>query len=345
MIYELEQQNYPKVLSLLKSDNELSVFSVISHMMEGKIFVNDTAIPTTALIQTSECNLIAGDASNTGFNESVPEVLDFWDTITPDSAEWCDVIPQIHEDKFIRKYKRCRYVLDISNYHSMSILLPDGYFVEHVDSDRLRTCGYKNADKLLEWMDNWGSDDKFAKYGVGAYIRNQDTVVSWSISDCAYKEKIAIGIMTDEGYRKKGFAKIVVNEMVSLCKQKGYKQIEWLCVDCNKGSISVAEKTGFLLCNNYDSFAPYAPVENLTDLSEQEWESWAEYFEDGAKSEERLLAECIYTYVKANNLKKVKDLLAICPNRREMEVSIQNFISYLHTMGMASNFNNIQDVK
>lgn len=40
-------------------------------------------------------------------------------------------------------------------------------------------------------------------------------------------------------------------------------------VHFNKGSIAVAEKTGFLLHNTYDSFAPFAPVENLTDLSEQ----------------------------------------------------------------------------
>lgn len=244
MIYELEQQNYKKVLPLLKSDNELSVFSVINGIMNGKIFVNDTSFPTAVLIQTSECNLIAGDTGDFRFNEGITDILDFWDTITPDSEEWCGIIPQVHEDKFIRKYQRRRYVLDISNYHSMNVFLPKGYVLEQADPDRLRTCGYKNADELLEWIGNWGRDDNFATYGVGAYIRNRDTIVNWSISDCANKEKIAIGVTTDENYRKKGFAKIVVNEVIRLCGQKGYKQIEWLCVDCNKGSIAVAEKMG-----------------------------------------------------------------------------------------------------
>ena len=345
MIYELEQENYQKVLPLLKSDNELSVFSVMNCIMDGKIYVNDPLLPTAVLIQTSECNLIAGDTGDVRFNEGIAEVLDFWDTITPDSEEWCDIIPKVHEDKFIRKYQRRRYVLNIENYQGMDSSLPNGFVLEQVVPDTLRTCGYRNADELLEWIGNWGSDDNFTTYGIGAYIRNQDTIVSWSISDCVYREKIAIGITTDENYRKKGFAKIVVNEVIRLCEQKGYKQIEWLCVDCNKGSIAIAEKVGFLFHNNYDSFAPYAPVENLMDLSEQEWEEWAEYFEESAKSEVRLLPECIYSYVKANNPQKTRELLMTCQNKHEMETSIQNFISYLHKIGMASNFYDIETVE
>ncbi|MBE5962501.1 MAG: GNAT family N-acetyltransferase [Lachnospiraceae bacterium] len=339
MIYELEKQNYKKVLPLVKSDNELSVFSVIASTMDGKIYVNDKTIPTAALIQTSECNMIAGDTRDFAFNEAIAEILDFWDTITPDSEEWCGIIPQIHPDKFIKKYQRRRYLLDTDTHQNMSISIPNGYFLEQAAPDTLRKCGYQNADKLLEWIENWGSDANFATYGVGAYIRNQDTIVSWSISDCAYKDKIAIGIHTDKDYRKKGFAAIVVNEVIRLCVLKGYKNIEWLCVDCNKGSIGVAEKAGFQLHNTYDSFAPYAPVENLRDLSEHEWEIWAKYFEEGAKSEARLLQECIYTYIKANNPQKVKELLALCPNKQEMETDIKSFISYLHTIGMASKFN------
>ena len=72
---------------------------------------------------------------------------------------------------------------------------------------------------------------------------------------------------------------------------------------------------------------------------------WAEYFEESAKSEARLLLECIYTYIKANNPKKTSELLEICQNKHEMETGIQPFISYLHSMGMASNFYDIEDAE
>lgn len=54
---------------------------------------------------------------------------------------------------------------------------------------------------------------------------------------------------------------------------------------------------------------------------------WAEYFEESAKSEARLLLECIYTYIKANNPKKTSELLEICQNKHEMETGIQKFKS------------------
>ena len=69
------------------------------------------------------------------------------------------------------------------------------------------------------------------------------------------------------------------------------------------------------------------------------------YFEESAKSEPRLLPECIYTYIKANQPEKTKELLEICPNRHEMESGIRHFISYLHSMEMASAFCDIEDAE
>lgn len=69
------------------------------------------------------------------------------------------------------------------------------------------------------------------------------------------------------------------------------------------------------------------------------------YFEESAKSEPRLLPECIYTYIKANQPEKTKELLEICSNRHEMEIGIRHFISYLHSMEMASAFCDIEDAE
>ena len=231
------------------------------------------------------------------FNKSITEKIDFWDTITPDSKQWSDVIPQIHPDKFVRKYLRHHYVLDIGNWYSNKFVLPDGYYLELVNLKELRQMQYENVEHILEWIDSWGNDNNFIKYGVEAYVRNENKIVSWSLSDCAYDRKIAIGIRTDEDYQRRGFAEITVNEVIRQCFLKGYQEIEWLCVDSNKGSIAIAEKMGFRLQNKYESFTPYVPVENLSDLSEREWNEWAEYFENSAKFEPRLMKESIYIYI------------------------------------------------
>jgi RimJ/RimL family protein N-acetyltransferase len=95
---------------------------------------------------------------------------------------------------------------------------------------------------LLNWIRNWGDESQFNQYGVGSYIHNNKTIVSWSLSDCSYQKSIAIGIHTDEEFRHKGFAQLVVSETIKGCFEKGYETVEWLCVDSNKGSIAIAEK-------------------------------------------------------------------------------------------------------
>ena len=337
-MYKVEEGKYNIVHPLLESNNELSVFSVTQGSMPGKIFVNDPNHPTAALIQTSECNLLCGDVHDAEFNASLSSELDFWDPVTPDAQKWDAVIPQIHKNRFIRKYTRRRYILNAESKISFTYNLPEGYYVEPVIPENLRCNHYENADKLLAWIDAWGSDEAFCTYGAGCYVRKEKVIVSWSISDCFFRDRIAIGVHTDARYRRKGFGIISVEETIKLCFSKGYKAIEWLCVDSNKGSVKVAEKLGFALAGKYDAFTSYPPIENPADLSEKEWNDWGAYLEKASESEPRLLTECLFAYIKANNVNKANTLLAIHRERKPVEHNIKGFIHYLHTIGMATHF-------
>jgi hypothetical protein len=62
---KLNSKEFKKITHLVKSQNELSVLSVINGVMSGEIYVNNIDNPTEALIQTSECNLIAGSSNFT----------------------------------------------------------------------------------------------------------------------------------------------------------------------------------------------------------------------------------------------------------------------------------------
>lgn len=339
-MYKLEQENYKKVIPLLESSNELSVFSVINGIMPGEIFVNDTCHPTTALIQTSECNLLAGKIDVDEFNSTISDELDFWDTVTPDSCRWNSIIPNIHKNIFVRKYKRRHYSLNIENSLNMNIAysLPDGYCIEPALPANLRFNRYENSHKLISWIENWGNDEAFNEHGVGCYVRTGNIIVSWSISDCSFHDKIAIGVHTDERYRKKGLGIFAANETIKKCFSKGFKCIDWLCVDINKGSIAIAEKLGFSLVCKYDSFTPYPPIENLTDLSETEWNEWGVYLEKATLTEPQLLTECLFAYIKANNINKANEMLSIHKKKKPIEHDINGLIQYLHTIGMATNF-------
>src|SRR4051812_47286131 len=115
-MFILKQEEYGKVRHLVKSQNELSVFSVLDGEMPGEVKVNSEGSPDVVLIETSETKLIAGSVANGDFNEKITEMLDFWDSVTPDSDEWREIIPTIHPNRFIREYTRYRYILTSKNF-------------------------------------------------------------------------------------------------------------------------------------------------------------------------------------------------------------------------------------
>lgn len=336
----LPETHYKSVRPLIKSNNEISAFSVIDGIIPGEIYADSLEEPKSALIKTPECNLIAGETDGSFLSEISSE-LDFWDCVTPDSTDWCDKIPVLHKNKFIRPFKRRRYVLTKETFAEREKPLPHGFVLEKVNLDALRNSPYKNAGKILDWAGEWRSDADFYQYGAGCYIRNDETIVSWSLSDCSYENQISIGIHTDLRFRMNGFGMKAASETVKECFRKGYETINWLCVDTNRGSISVAEKTGFKYVNDYYFYCSFLPTENLLDISEDEWADWARYLEESSLPEPRLINECLYSYIKANNVLKVIEIIERLPQSGEtpdME-EYKSAIRHFQSIGMCSNFN------
>jgi RimJ/RimL family protein N-acetyltransferase len=339
---KLDNKDFKKIIHLVKSQDELSVFSVINGDNPGEIYVNSLDNPTAALIQTSECNLIAGSTSDDVFNSEVSSELDFCDPLTPDSSKWMDKIPSIHKNQFIRKYTRRHYVLFADKFVENNLTLREGYVVEKIDINALKEGTYENSEKLLKWIENWGDNKSFEKNGVGWFVRNDKVIVSWSISDCSFQKEIAIGIHTDESFRNSGFGKIAAAATIKDCFHKGYEKIHWLCVDSNKGSIAIAEKLGFICSSHYYSFSSYPPIENLKDLSEAGWQEWAEYLEEASKTEKTLIWESLYCYIKANNVEKTIDIMKVMKNNQITIdfLRFKNYIDKLKNYGVCTNFDN-----
>lgn len=339
-MFRLEVNDYCKVIHLVKSQNELSVYSVIKGIMPGEVYVNNIDNPTAVLIKTSECNLIAGSSDDTVLIKEIATELEFWDQLTPDSEEWIDLIPAIHKNPFVRRYKRRRYTLSSENFMEYASPLTDGFVLEKVDIEALRKSCYENSEKVLEWASNWGDDAAFQKYGTGYYIRNDQVIASWSLSDCCADSKVAIGIHTDERFRKHGFGKKVVSATAKECFAKGYETIDWLCVDTNKGSIAIAEKLGFRYSNHYDSFSSYPPIENIKDLTEPEWHEWGDYLQNASETADCLIWDALYCYIKANDSQRTIQLMARMEQRGMLPdyEGIKNYISYLQEQDLCSDF-------
>lgn len=305
---KLESKDYNIIKKLIKNSSQnLSIHAVINGVMPGEIFVDSKENPTSVLIQTSECNLLAGNPNNERFNSEIKEYLDFWDDLTLDTDEWEPKITEVHKNKFIRKYKRRHYVLHQIKHSIHNV--ENGFFLEKVDPRYVSECNLKNSEKVMAWINDWGNADNFLNHGVGFMIRNEDTIISWSLTDCRYDERAAIGVHCDSNYRNRGFGTIVAAATADYCLSNGITEIDWLCVDTNVGSIAIAEKLGFARKSDYYSYASYPPIENKSDLTIEQWEEWALFYENVLEEEPRLFWECALCWMKANNVDSVIKLL------------------------------------
>jgi GNAT superfamily N-acetyltransferase len=306
----LQNEEYEKVKKLVTSRNELSVFSVLDGLMPGEVLADSAENPQSVMIESSETRLLAGCADNEDFNAAIAESLDFWDWVTPDSEAWREKIPGTHPNTFIREYTRHRYILTRDDFIPANLPLPEGYVLERIDLQELRNHDYVNADKIYDWTAAWGSDEHFAAAGCGCYIRHQDTIVSWSVSDCYAGDRIAIGIHTAPRYRKLGLAAQVASATVQCCLDKGYNIVEWLCVSTNSGS-------------------------------QDGWYEWGAYLEQPAQEEPRLYWNCLNSYVKANAFEKAMSVIGEMTrtgNTSGLE-HLTGAIAYYQREGLCSAFN------
>ncbi len=324
MIYQLQKSDFYKVQGLLMNSNhELSIKALINGTSPGEIYVDNLEKPLSALIKTTECNVVAGKADNELFNLGVKEELDFFDQVTCDDEGWEDRIHEIHKNIALRKYVRRYYELNQPKFAHFLKNLDHQYTLEYVNVDNLNNIDFDNSDKIRDWI-KLEDIGKFKDYCLGAYVRTDNEIVSMSMVDCIVDDRIEIGVKTEKEYQRRGLGFIATAATVSSSISKGIQKIGWHCVDTNIGSIKTAEKVGFTLIKKYSSFTPYPPIENDTDLSKEQWSEWATYYSEMNKIQPNyfwLAAEC---WAKAEKMEE-----AINNIMRLIETGQMWFVEYL----------------
>lgn len=263
--------DYHKVAKLVvKSHHELCIEAVIRETSIGEIYADNPVRPLSALFITPECNLVAGYADNQEFNEGVKQRLDFWeDPIMCDTEDWERRISDIHKNVAVKKYTRRYYQLSKPILTNFMELLGSGCAVEYVSVGSSDYLQYENAEHITNWF-NFKEIDDFAGFCLGAYVRTDSKIVSWCLVDCIVDDTMEIGVTTDPEFRRQGLATIVVAATVERSMANGIRQIGWHCVDSNIGSYTVSERVGFVHVKD----PPHPPIENITDLGNEQWAEW-----------------------------------------------------------------------
>ncbi|WP_377558904.1 GNAT family N-acetyltransferase [Ornithinibacillus salinisoli] len=289
---------------MIKNTNhELFIYAVITGNVPGEVYVDNVTNPSSTLIMTPVSNVVAGDANNHFFNAEIKKKLDFFDTVTCDTIEWERKIPDIHCNIAIKKYNRKYYKFDEPLFENFSETLNEQYTLEYVYLDKLVELQYENSKEIKDWFVFSNMDD-VKDYCLGSYIRKGNKIVCWCLVDCIVEDRIEIGITTLKDFRRKRLGSICLAATVSASRSNGIKEIGWHCVDSNVGSYTIAEGVGFKKIKEYSCFTPYPPIENVTDLNNEQWSEWALHYEKMNGMEPVYYEQAAECWGHANNMEK-----------------------------------------
>ncbi|WP_430787199.1 GNAT family N-acetyltransferase [Virgibacillus flavescens] len=333
MINLLKNSDYRKVSNLIKNTNhELFIEAVITENVPGEIYVDNVTDPLSTLIITPISNVVAGNPNNPLFNAEIKEKLNFYDTVICDTEEWERKIHEIHCNVAIKKYRRSYYQFDKLLFENFSENLEEQYTLEYVYSDKLDELQYENSEEIKDWF-VFNNMDDVDDYCLGVYIRKGNKIVCWCLVDCIVGDRIEIGINTDKDFRRRGLGTITLAATVNASMNKGVKEIGWHCVDTNVGSITIAERVGFKKLKEYSCFTPYPPIENVTDLNNEQWSDWALHYEEMNKMEPKYYGQAARCWGLSNNIDKamlnIKYLAETEPNSfNDNLLSFEGFASF-----------------
>ena len=113
-----------------------------------------------------------------------------------------------------------------------------------------------------EWPKEWGveSDENMIKefeksannkYDINKFLYDNDKIIGWYRYSAWPREKEnkenahTLDIVIDPKYRGKGLGKMMMEDLISDCKKKGFKKLTSRTIEGNSQSYKLHEQTGF----------------------------------------------------------------------------------------------------
>lgn len=278
MFERLLPEQYSRLAPLVAplGTQHLIVQALLEGTSPGTIDVDTPAQPQSVYIASAEGRFLLGSPTNSDFNTALRHHFEHlfagereaWEeelvlTCYPDT--WADalrdeILP--FRPPFVSQRYYYRFETSKIEWHSQ---IPPELKLCTVSAELLAQTTLDNHEAILFWVNkNYGSAENFLRHGLGMVLLHDTTIVSWSLTDCAWGDYCEIGIETAEAYRRRGLATLVTAAMVEACQARGWKHIGWHCWHHNLGSIGVAEAVGFRHQVTYNAYvALYDPLMHL----------------------------------------------------------------------------------
>ena len=217
-MYYLEPKDYDKIHNILKASFKTPTFafSVVNHVIEGSVYVNDRMRPTSGFLRIPAGDYYVFGKGNDGvFNKSLYRY--FVENVYGKEKRFTVLLHRptgrLFDETFepyVKKMMRSKYRFVASKVPS-KYNLPDLYELKDFNSDALRKSKNLNESYIVDY---WGSESHFLKNGLGVCVIHKENIVAECVSIFHSGTIAEIDIVTNPSYRGRGLGKIVGQEFI-----------------------------------------------------------------------------------------------------------------------------------
>ncbi|NEN86452.1 GNAT family N-acetyltransferase [Paenibacillus elgii] len=262
MIVELDVNEYSKITPLLSEEDKTNValMSIVAGNNKGKIFVDDSEHPRTAMIWAiASIAFFAGDCRNSEFTahlnsymgrkikqDSLDIIGGTWFTIAVGDEAWDKALNEALTDYELVEGEDLEFDFAADRYSMLRQAQAESRIqVTPLDAELLND---PENDFVLEDLNEfWNSPGDFMDKGFGYCVLKDGIVQSVCFSGYVYGNGHDLVVRTyEEEERQKGLGAAVTFAYLDHCVRSGLVP-HWTTDEENEASIALANKCGFVL--------------------------------------------------------------------------------------------------
>ncbi len=268
MIHELEKARYESVRALYREWRFCNrVNSLIDGYNSGKIYVDNTERPHTAIAWIKDMFYLAGDETNQDFNKALDEWiikviapqarragLNYFAVQSYPLEKWESRIYDVLQHRDLHINYEWKYSFNLEKFRKIQWKdTPTDVSIDRIDR-KLLADPHGEVILSRQITPSCGLVDRFIEDGVGFCVRRGKAVISSCYSVYVTGEVHEIGIETfDPAHRNCGFATLAARAYLDYCGAHGLTAL-WTADESNASSNALARKLGFEKVGEYPDY-------------------------------------------------------------------------------------------
>jgi RimJ/RimL family protein N-acetyltransferase len=282
LVYELSADLFPRAEPLYRAAwfDQAQIYAVFEGTQKGRIFVDDVASPTSALMCRTYEFYVAGSAEARDLRRFIAEapseagVFHEFYGYCPVGKPWEEALLEDHNHRLeVIDRRSFRFpATDADRVKGWRKQLPSGVEVLSVDGELAERID-REMHEMIGFF--WGGYEPFDRHGFGfcAVVDGQFASLIYTIAVGANQANVSIE--TAPAFRRRGLAAIVGAAYIEHCLERGLTAT-WDCDAPNLASYHLAQKLGFVEHEPFSELAMpgRAPLELSHGLWEKEEGGW-----------------------------------------------------------------------